>query len=118
MGEGWKSKKGDYYKMIEVPNNFKLISSFVTGSKLYGCDTEESDTDTRGVFIASEEYFYGFLNRIRHLHSNVEDIEYHEIREFLKLALENNPNIVEYLFIPDSKYIVRSKEWEEIVENS
>lgn len=104
--------------MIKIPNNFKLLSEFITGSNLYGCATKDSDIDIRGVFIASEEYYYGFLNSIRQFQSkNDDDKEYHEIREFLKLALNNNPNIIEYLFIPESKYLVKSSEWDEIISN-
>lgn len=103
--------------MIILPKNFKLIFEFISGSHLYGTSTPESDMDTRGIFIPTEEYFYGFLNRTEQYEDKVEDTVYHEIRKFLILSLENNPNIVEFLFVPESGWRWATKEWEEIVEN-
>lgn len=103
--------------MIKLPKNFKLIFKSIAGSHLYGTNTPESDEDIRGIFIPSKEYFYGFLNNTKHYRSNIEDIEYHEIRQFLKLILDNNPSSLELLFIPENKWIISSKEWEEIISN-
>jgi len=102
---------------MEFPNNFKMIFKFIGGSNLYGTNTKDSDIDERGVFIPSEKYFFGFLNRIEQLQDKQKDIEYHDIRKFLKLALDNNPNIVEYLFIPKNKWIISTDEWIKIIEN-
>jgi len=103
--------------MMQLPKGFKLISKFITGSWLYGCATIESDIDTRGVFLPSKEYFYGFMKRVHHLKSKKEDTEYHELRFFLKLILENNPNIIEYIFIPNHQNIISSPEWQQIINN-
>lgn len=107
--------------MINIPNNSKLIFKFIAGSQLYGNATKDSDIDERGIFIASKEYYYGFLNNIKQIQSHneniKEDIEYHEIRQFLYLAMNNNPNIIEYLFVPDNMMIYHTKEWDKIVEN-
>lgn len=103
--------------MINLPSNFKLISKFITGSRLYGTNTELSDTDIRGVFIPSEEYFYGFLNRIEQIKDNETDTEFYDIRKFLVLTLDNNPNIIEFLFIPDKFILHKTKEWDDIVSN-
>jgi len=103
--------------MLNLPNNFKLISKFITGSHLYGTNTELSDTDIRGVFIPSEEYFYGFLNRVEQPKDDVVDLEFYEIRKFLILTLDNNPNIIEFLFIPDEFILHKTKEWDDIILN-
>jgi len=100
-----------------IPYNFKLIFEAITGSNLYGTNTEESDIDVRGVFIPSKEYFYGFLNVI-HL-KDYEDREndkvYYDICSFMKMLLANNPMILEFLFIPEKLWKVQSKMWIEIV---
>ena len=103
--------------MLNLPNNFKLISKFITGSRLYGTNTELSDTDIRGVFIPSEEYFYGFLNRVEQPKDNEADTEFFDIRKFLVLCLDNNPNIIEFLFIPDKFILQKTIEWDNIVSN-
>jgi len=69
------------------------------------------------VFIPDYNYFYGFLNKIEQFQDNKNDVTYFEIRKFLKLACDNNPNIVELLFIPENKMLICTKEFEEIIEN-
>ena len=103
--------------MISLPTNFKLIFSFIAGSNLYGTATKDSDVDLRGVFIPSEEYFYGFLHKVDQYEDKKDDITYFDIRKFLILAINNNPNIVEFLFVPTNKWIKKSKEWEIIIDN-
>jgi len=102
---------------MKIPKDFKVIAKFVTGSHLYGNATEHSDIDIRGVFIPSEKYFYGFLDRVEQLQDYSEnDIELIEIRKFLLLALNSNPNIIEFLFIPLDQCLEYTKEWERIIE--
>jgi uncharacterized protein len=103
--------------MVEIPKSFKMIAEFITGSHLYGNATLESDLDIRGVFIPDENYFYGFMHRGDQLEDKVNDVTYYEIRKFMKLALDNNPNIIEFLFIPEDKYLDKTNEWDKILEN-
>lgn len=103
--------------MIKLPDNFKLIAEFTTGSHMYGTNTPESDLDTRGVFIPSKEYFFGFLNRTEQYEDKKEDIVFYELRKFLYLALQNNPTIIEFLFIPFEMVTMKTREWERIIEN-
>ncbi|OQY59802.1 MAG: hypothetical protein B6245_04710 [Desulfobacteraceae bacterium 4572_88] len=103
--------------IMELPKEFRLISKFVTGSHLYGTNTPASDVDTRGVFIPGKKYFLGFLNRTQQFEDKVNDVVFMEIRQYLKLALDCNPNIIEWLFVPEKDWLASSKEWERIVEN-
>ncbi|MCP4353297.1 MAG: hypothetical protein GY795_48215 [Desulfobacterales bacterium] len=102
--------------MINLPKGFKLISKFVTGSHLYGNSTPESDTDTRGVFIPSKEYFLGFQKRTEQFEDKVQDVVFMDIRHYLKLALDCNPNIIEWLFISEKDWLISSEQWKRIVE--
>ena len=103
--------------MIEFPKSFKMIFTCVTGSHLYGTSTPLSDIDERGVFIPDERYFHGFVNRIEQFEDKQSDTTYFELRKFLHLACENNPNIIELLFVPESKTTFCTPEWEEILYN-
>ena len=103
--------------MIQFPETFKMIFKCVAGSHLYGTNTPQSDVDERGVFIPDCRYFLGFMNRIEQFEDKNNDITYFELRKFLHLACENNPNIIELLFVPTNKMILCTKEWEEIIEN-
>ena len=102
---------------ITLPEGSKLIFKCVTGSFLYGTNTPESDIDERGVFIPSEEYILGFAKRIEQAENKEEDSVYIELRKFLHLATQNNPNIIEYVFVPKNMWLHATREWEEIVEN-
>ena len=110
-----------YVEKIEKEQKVDCISAFVTGSRLYGTDTPKSDYDIRGVFISSKKQYLGFLDTINILGQNNEDddldFEFMEITKFLTLCLNNNPNIVEYLFIPDNRMLFQSYEWKQILEN-
>jgi len=101
--------------MIILPDGFKMIFKFISGSHLYGTSTPESDVDERGIFIPTEEYFYGFLNRVEQHQDKETDTVYYNMIKFLELALENNPNIIEFLFVPEDKWLLSTSDWETII---
>jgi len=98
-------------------SNFKLIFKCKAGSHLYGTNTPLSDVDYRGVFIPDERYFYGCLLSIEQLEDKKNDETYFEIRKFMRLALDNNPNIIELLFVPQNMWEVATDEWRLIHSN-
>ena len=94
-----------------------LIFKAMVGSKLYGTDTKKSDRDYVGIFIPDKEYILG-LKRCEQVefrtnpsssgHRNSKDdidMTLYSLPKFIKLASENNPNIVELFFI-DDKHIM------------
>lgn len=103
--------------MITLPADFKLIVSFLGGSHLYGTNTPLSDEDLRGVFIPPKEYILGFDKRVEQFEDKQEDSSYYELRKFFHLACNNNPNIIEFLFVPENKWITSSPIWKEIISN-
>ncbi|MEM9541725.1 MAG: nucleotidyltransferase domain-containing protein [Cyanobacteria bacterium P01_E01_bin.42] len=96
---------------LEIESRTILIA--LTGSRGYGPATETSDYDYRGVFIASQPYYLGFSaieqkdkdwdketeNALFPFLS--EDTSIYELRKFLKLSVDNNPNILELLWFKD-----------------
>jgi len=88
----------------------RLLFLTKSGSQLYGTNTPESDTDYLGVFLANPEYHLGFKNIDEVDLSEVVkdengkntkealDCKVYELKKFLKLASENNPNICEILY--------------------
>lgn len=103
--------------MIQFPETFKMIMTCCAGSHLYGTSTPLSDIDERGVFIPDYRYFYGFNEKIEQFEDKQSDTTYFELRKFLHLACENNPNIIELLFVPESKMAMHTKEWEDIINH-
>jgi len=100
-----------------MDKRFKTIFRGITGSKLYGTSTPQSDTDIRGVFIPSEEFYLGFLNKVEQVESKEPDEVMWEISKFIKLCLDANPNIIELLFIPEECILESSDAWRDILKN-
>src|SRR5687768_7516501 len=77
-----------------------VILRCVVGSRAYGLDREESDTDRRGVFLPPAELHWslgGVPDRVAG--PDGQDC-YWELKAFLLLALEATPNVLEVLYTP------------------
>ena len=87
------------------------ILELKVGSHLYGTSTPESDIDFCGVFVAPKELYLG-LQRVEEVDLSIIskkengrndkdaiDRKFYELRKYIKLAAENNPNIIEQLFV-------------------
>lgn len=80
-------------------NNY-VIYRCIVGSKAFGLDHAESDTDRRGIYLppASLQWsLYGVPEQL-----DYKDTEecYWELQKFLNLALKANPNVLECLYTP------------------
>jgi predicted nucleotidyltransferase len=102
--------------MLGLPSDYKLLFRTVAGSHLYGTATETSDVDERGVFLAPERYWLGFLDRVEQVEDKKQDKVFYEFRKFLKLTLDCNPNMVELLFVPEDKWLNHSDEWFDVLK--
>jgi hypothetical protein len=85
----------------QVKNYGWLIFEAIVGSKAYGLDTTASDTDIRGVYILPKEYYYS-MEYMPQVSNETNDFVYYELKRFLELLLNNNPNILELLNLPES----------------
>ena len=83
----------------ELKERDLIIFECISGSKAYGLDTPQSDTDIRGVFVLPKEDYYG-LNYVEQVSNESNDIVYYELKRFSELLVKNNPNILELLNIP------------------
>ncbi len=97
----------------EIKERGWLIYEAITGSRAYGLDTLQSDTDIRGVFVLPKEEFYS-LQYTAQVSSNTNDIVYYELGRFIELLSKNNPNILELLGTPESKVLFKHKEIERL----
>ncbi len=84
----------------DLKKSGSIIFECIAGSRAYGLDTPQSDTDIRGVFILPEDDFYS-LNYVDQVNNETNDIVYYELKKFMELCLKNNPNILELLNVPD-----------------
>lgn len=82
-----------------------LIFECMSGSRAYGTYSEHSDTDKRGIFIAPPEYGLGCLKNVEQVKIEGEDTVIFELAKFVRLAVDNNPNIIELLFTEDENVL-------------
>jgi predicted nucleotidyltransferase len=82
------------------------------GSVAYGTNTPSSDVDEKGVAVpSSSSYYYGF-DRFEQKDSgwaDKTDRVIYDLRKFVALASDCNPNIVEVLYVDPSDYLKVTK---------
>lgn len=116
--------------------NFVLVT--LSGSHAYGMDTDKSDIDIKGTFIAPLEYYIGsksielidnkvYLKDLfyEHLSDNLKskavlngfEGTVYDLRKFLKLAAGGNPNILDILFTRDCDVLYMTEQGKQIRDN-
>lgn len=90
-----------------------LVLGWITGSHLYGTETPTSDMDYVGVVMPPIGVKFGLQNfeeaelstkkssERRRNNSEDIDLKLYSFDKFVRLALDNNPNIIELLFAPE-----------------
>lgn len=85
-------------------NNLELLYCTIVGSHAYGNDTEDSDADIRFVFAAPENFYLGFGGKDT-LTIDTEDTFGYELRKWILLLAENNPTVLEMLFMENDSIL-------------
>ena len=78
----------------------RVILRCVIGSRAYGLDDDQSDTDYRGIFLPSAELHWSLYGVPDQLECYETQEHYWELQRFLVLALKANPNVLECLYTP------------------
>lgn len=78
----------------------RVILKVVIGSRAYGLETDDSDTDYRGVYLPPAELQWSLFGVPEHLENDTTQECYWELQKFLTLALKANPNVLECLYSP------------------
>ncbi|OQZ02580.1 MAG: nucleotidyltransferase, partial [Planctomycetes bacterium UTPLA1] len=81
-----------------------VIFRCVVGSRAYGLEHDDSDTDIRGVYLPSADAHWSLFGVPEQLESDETQECYWELQKFLTLALRANPNILECLYTPEVLY--------------
>jgi uncharacterized protein len=82
-----------------------VIYQCVVGSRAYGLDTENSDTDRRGIYLPPADLHWSIYGVPEQIESPATEETYWELQKFLYLALKANPNILECLYSPLVEHI-------------
>ena len=77
-----------------------IIYRCIVGSRAYGLDNDESDTDRRGIYLAPAELQWSLFGAPEQFEDNATQSCYWELQKFIIMALRANPNILECLYSP------------------
>ena len=109
--------------------NETLLFETLSGSKLYGTNSEKSDTDIKGVFLPKlNDLILGkapktisFSSGSKYEKNSSDDIDktYYSLQYFLELAAKGETNCIDILFAYTNENAVQymSSEWKELTQN-
>lgn len=92
------------------------IFETIVGSRAYGINKEDSDYDKAGVMVPGIEYFYGF-KKFEQYKDPTTDRTIYDIRKALNLISDNNPNMMDLLFVPERCIIKTTPFWQKIMDH-
>jgi len=78
----------------------RIIFQCVIGSRAYGLEDDQSDTDRHGFYLPPAELHWSLYGVPTQLECEERQEAYWEIQKFLILALKANPNVLECLYTP------------------
>lgn len=85
------------------------------GSHAYGTSLPTSDHDYRGVVVAPREFYLGGLHRFEQAVCSAPDLTIFDLKKFIGLASQCNPNVIEILFVDDSDRLQVTKHGERLL---
>lgn len=96
-----------------------LIVKHYAGSLAYGTALPTSDTDFRGIFVADPINVRTPFFPVREV-SDVEeeDTKIYELWQFMKLAVDCNPNVIETLWVDQSDIVITTPAYELLRKNA
>jgi hypothetical protein len=112
MAFDWKQYTGNLKWLPE-----RTIYLTRHGSHAYGTSLPTSDLDIRGICIAPREYYHGFSLVFEQAVQKEPDLAIFELRKFLTLACDVNPNVIELLYTDPSDHLFVTPAMEKLLEN-
>ncbi|MEZ2305001.1 MAG: DNA polymerase beta superfamily protein [Microcoleus sp.] len=97
QSEGLQSK-ADFLAEYNLYDS--VIYRCIVGSKAYGLDNAQSDTDRRGIYQPPAKLHWSLYGIPEQLENKQNDECYWELQKFLIVALKGNPNVLECLYTP------------------
>lgn len=83
----------------DIKSNGLLLLECISGSRAYGLETAQSDTDIKGVFYLPRSIYYG-IDYIPQISNETNDEVYYELGRLIDLLLKTNPTLLELLASP------------------
>lgn len=96
----------------------KVLMLCLGGSHAYGTATPTSDTDIRGIIVATPGVIRTPFRTLREMGiEDEEDGKVYELNNFMELFCDMNPNIIELGFTDDEATLYSTPEWEDLKSN-
>ena len=95
----------------------RVIFHAVCGSRAYGTDTPASDLDTMGVFIMEMRHYLTAAEPLKQLSDARNDNRFYTLKNFMEMAANANPNIIDLLFVPDDCVLITTPYWVKLREH-
>jgi hypothetical protein len=89
----------------------------ISGSRAYGFANENSDLDYRGIFFPNLDSIYGLETFKDPQESKDPDRVLYSFKKFMTLAIANNPNVLELLWIDDPRLLVTNHAYVYFIKN-
>ncbi|MDO4573709.1 MAG: nucleotidyltransferase domain-containing protein [Planctomycetia bacterium] len=87
--------------VLETQYTSLLLGNWLVGSRAYGLDLPESDSDYRGIFVLPSELYLRKSPPLEQVAEEKNNRTWYALRRFCELASSSNPNFIEMLFMPD-----------------
>ena len=87
----------------------RTIFLTIAGSQAYGTNIATSDTDYKGIAVPPKEYFYGLQKFEQADKFDGVDCTIFDIRKFVSLAADCNPNIIEMLYTAPADQLIKTE---------
>jgi hypothetical protein len=79
-------------------------------------NTPTSDEDYAGIFVQSIEYFFGLKAFDQQIEQTEEqDVTFYSLRKYANLAIANNPNVMELMFVDPSDVLLVAAEMNDLL---
>ena len=84
-----------------MKDEYNIILEGIAGSRAYGLDHKDSDTDLKGVYVlpTRDVLSMGFDKQSTTLVHNNPDTTYYEVQRFVELVAGGNPTLLETLYL-------------------
>ena len=105
------------FDMLQNDASGRVIFRGVWGSHAFGTSTPESDFDTVGVYVVEREAYLSLVAPPAQVLDVRNDNRFYSLRNFLELASNANPNIMDMLYLPDDCVQFTTPYWQIIQKN-
>ena len=95
----------------------RVIFRGIWGSHAFGTATQESDIDTLGIYVLETSAYLSLIEPPAQVSDEHNDNRYYSLQNFLELASNANPNIMDMLYLPDDCVQFTTPYWQIIQKN-